>query len=150
VASIRWRITKAVQSVVQTVLKPTLPLGRVYVRKRLQHDKSTEQQRSAVIVGEKERPGEQEYGGWVFVDYPVLVALIQGRGIEEPEAQWEADSREAVWHALFTPGVLGVSVPTVFDVDYDANPGVSAADYGDSYDVSVQRFTFRSREQRTG
>ena len=85
-----------------------------------------------------------------FIDYPVVVMHVIRRG-SSPESQAEIleqlEFREKVRLALWRPSLAGVDA--VMDCNYEPEPPFDMSGLDQTFDVSLQLFTFRTSEARS-
>jgi hypothetical protein len=82
-----------------------------------------------------------------IIDYPVVVVFFQGQGatlMSEDELELQLNVREAIRKAL---SVTNLTAATM-DVNYDAAPAFDLEGLDNLYDVSIQLFTYRTKEER--
>ncbi len=156
--SVRWQVVEATLAAIQGLALPASPTSggqtlqptQVVIRKKAEHDTGFEQQPGIVLVSNKERFEAQMFTNKVLALYDVLVLLVLVRSLRPEWVQYEADTRELIRLALWKPYVLTLSSGAKQeDAQYDPDPPVSVASWGDVYDVTAQMFTFRVTEARS-
>lgn len=151
-ASVRWQVFLAVQTLVQRVVSANPPLA-IYLRNHPTHDKGFDSQPSLVLVSEEEEANDRSDNtmqignrtrGEVLV-YPVLILLVQQRSLRPEDAQYKADTREVVRNTLWKP--FSLKIVGQMGTDYDPQPGGwDRSSWGSEFDVTGQRFKFRMTE----
>lgn len=130
-------------------LAVTLAPEQIRVRRRLAFRKGNDDLPLLVIYPEAERVADYQMNNGVWIDYPVSLALVSEDGLElETDVTWLLDRREEIRKALHVDTFAAAS--KVFQVvGYEPMAPYPPGAVDQAFDVSVQRFTYRTTEART-
>jgi hypothetical protein len=138
-------ILNAVQSVLQTVSANASILVRKFPFWIAEYDTFP----MVCISPEAEIINAETFENTVWIDYPVVVMHVATRGSDPENQNQILDQlrfREQARLSLWRPSLAGVS--SVFDCSYEPNPPFDLTALENSFDVSLQLFTFRTSEAR--
>ncbi len=144
-SSVFTELLKAVVAEVSAVV--LLTPDQIRVRRRLAYRQGHDTLPMLVIAPDAERIADQQMGNGIWIDYPINFALFEESSLILEPPYWLLDRREEIRKALHVTTFPGV--PEIFDVvSYDPSAPYPDGAFDQAFDVSVQRFTWRSNETR--
>lgn len=145
--SIYWDILQAVHRRLITLAPDRLSPAQIHIRKRPAFIREHDSLPLLLVCPEAEREDEHQFGATLFVDYPVIVALLDESALVLADPSWQLARRQEIRRRLHQ--VLLSDASTVFDVvSYEPSPLFDLGGLDAAFDVSLQRFVYRSHEQR--
>lgn len=101
-----------------------------------------------VLTPATEKIVDYQFGGWVWIDYPVLVVIADAANKDVSQTSLEAFAtiRQDVRKALARTSLTGVS--SVFDYNINFSPVFDRSLIDANYDIGAFELSWRSREQR--
>jgi hypothetical protein len=147
--SVYWDILTACRALLSA--DPAFAGVGVKIRKRPYFDRDHgDTFPMAVLAPLGEAVADVAFEEVVFLDHPVVLAVMQGQGAtlaSEAALQAQMAYREAARQALYRTSLPGTPV---MDADYNAAPNFDLEGLDHLCDVSLQLFTFRTKETRSG
>ncbi len=145
-SSVFTELLKAVEATVSAAV--TMGPEQIRVRRRLAFRKGQDTLPFLVIAPDAERVADYTMPNGVHMDYSINFALITESSLILEPPYWLLDRREEIRKALHV--TTFDAVPEIFDVvSYEPSAPYPDGAFDQAFDVSVQRFTWRSRETRT-
>lgn len=146
--SVYWSVLMAVRSQLNST--ETLAPMVARIRRKAAFRKGHDVLPLMLVVPTVERIADEQFGGTAFFDYPVTVAIIRESKLvleDEADIPWLLARRQEIRRKLHRALLGGAS--EVFDcTEYDPEPPFDPSAFDQAFDVSAQRFTFRSQENR--
>lgn len=140
-------------SILDAVAKLVFDLGdlsadQVRIRRRPAFVKEQDDLLPLICVcPEAERVADMTFGNQDHIDYPVTVALLIEGKLKLEDLYWQLHWRQLIRRKLRATTLEAAS--TVYDVvDYSPGDPFDRGGHDRLFDVSVQRFTYRSVETR--